>query len=53
MGLGTDGEKENNNLDMFEEMETASLLAKFSNLNEASLDAWSVCKMATSLGRSL
>jgi len=50
VGLGTDGEKENNNLDMFEEMKTASLLAKFSNLNAASLDAWSVCKMATSLG---
>ncbi len=50
VGLGTDGEKENNNLDLFEEMKTASLLAKFSNLNAASLDAWSVCKMATSLG---
>jgi len=32
VGLGTDGEKENNNLDMFEEMKTASLLAKFSSL---------------------
>ncbi|MBI1452275.1 MULTISPECIES: amidohydrolase family protein [Acinetobacter] len=50
VGLGTDGEKENNNLDLFEEMKTASLLAKFSNLNAASLDAWSVCKMGTSLG---
>jgi 5-methylthioadenosine/S-adenosylhomocysteine deaminase len=28
VGLGTDGEKENNNLDMFEELKTASLLAK-------------------------
>jgi 5-methylthioadenosine/S-adenosylhomocysteine deaminase len=47
VGLGTDGEKENNNLDMFEEMKTASLLAKFDNLDAAALDAWSVCRMAT------
>jgi 5-methylthioadenosine/S-adenosylhomocysteine deaminase len=50
VGLGTDGEKENNNLDMFEEMKTASLLAKFSQLDAAALDAWSVCAMATSTG---
>ena len=30
VGLGTDGEKENNNLDMFEEMKTSSLLGKLS-----------------------
>jgi len=47
VGLGTDGEKENNNLDMFEEMKTASLLAKFDGLDAAALDAWSVCRMAT------
>lgn len=47
VGLGTDGEKENNNLDMFEEMKTSSLLAKFSTLDAAALDAWSVCAMAT------
>ncbi len=39
VGLGTDGEKENNNLDMFEEMKASSLLAKFSNLDAAALDA--------------
>jgi len=50
VGLGTDGEKENNNLDMFEEMKTASLLAKFSNLDAAALDSWSVCQMATLTG---
>ena len=50
VGLGTDGEKENNNLDVFEEMKTASLLAKFKQLDAAALDAWSVCEMATSLG---
>lgn len=47
VGLGTDGEKENNNLDMFEEMKVASLLAKVSKLDAAALDAWSVCRMAT------
>jgi 5-methylthioadenosine/S-adenosylhomocysteine deaminase len=47
VGLGTDGEKENNNLDMFEEMKTASLLAKFSKLDASALDAWSICRMAT------
>ncbi|CAB3802126.1 amidohydrolase family protein [Pararobbsia alpina] len=50
VGLGTDGEKENNNLDMFEEMKIASLLAKVSQLDAQALDAWTVCKMATSSG---
>jgi len=47
VGLGTDGEKENNNLDMFEEMKVASLLAKLSGLDAQALDAWTVCGMAT------
>lgn len=47
VGIGTDGEKENNNLDMFEEMKVASILAKFSNNDAAALDAWSVCRMST------
>jgi 5-methylthioadenosine/S-adenosylhomocysteine deaminase len=50
VGLGTDGEKENNNLDVFEEMKVASLLAKFAQLDAAALDAWSICEMATSNG---
>jgi 5-methylthioadenosine/S-adenosylhomocysteine deaminase len=50
VGLGTDGEKENNNLDMFEVMKVSSLLAKLSKLNAAALDAWSVCRMATTGG---
>ncbi len=50
VGLGTDGEKENNNLDVFEEMKTASLLAKFTKLDAAALDAWTVCRMATLYG---
>ena len=47
VALGTDGEKENNNLDLFEEMKTASLLAKLSRLDASALDAWTICKMAT------
>ena len=47
VGLGTDGEKENNNFDMFDEMKCASLLAKVSTLDAAALDAWSACRMAT------
>lgn len=50
VGLGTDGEKENNNLDMFEEMKTSSLLAKLSKLDASALDAWTVCHMATITG---
>jgi len=50
VGLGTDGEKENNNLDLFEEMKTASLLAKLSKLDASALDAWTVCHMATITG---
>lgn len=50
VGLGTDGEKENNNLDVFEEMKVASLMAKLASLDAAALDAWSVCRMATITG---
>ena len=47
VGIGTDGEKENNNLDMFEEMKFASLLAKFANQDAAALNSWDVMRMAT------
>jgi 5-methylthioadenosine/S-adenosylhomocysteine deaminase len=50
VGLGTDGEKENNNLDLFEELKVASLLAKLSAMDAAVLDAWEVLAMATSGG---
>lgn len=50
VGLGTDGEKENNNLDLFEELKAASLLAKLSAGNAAALDSWDVLHMATRLG---
>lgn len=47
VGLGTDGEKENNNFDLFEEMKAASLLGKLKHLDAAALDAWTVLRMAT------
>ncbi|WP_028310942.1 amidohydrolase family protein [Derxia gummosa] len=47
VGLGSDGEKENNNLDLFEEMKVASLLAKLTALDAGALDAWDVLGMAT------
>jgi 5-methylthioadenosine/S-adenosylhomocysteine deaminase len=50
VGIGTDGEKENNNLDMFEEMKVASLLGKLRSLNAAALDSWNVLRMATITG---
>lgn len=47
VGIGTDGEKENNNLDMFEDMKVTSLLGKLKNLDASALDAWQVLRMAT------
>jgi len=47
VGLGTDGVKENNNLDMFEEMKFASLMQKLHRLDATSLDANTTFRMAT------
>jgi 5-methylthioadenosine/S-adenosylhomocysteine deaminase len=47
VGLGSDGEKENNNLDMIEEMKFASLLQKVSTLDPTAGDPWDVLAMAT------
>jgi 5-methylthioadenosine/S-adenosylhomocysteine deaminase len=47
VGLGTDGEKENNNFDMFEEMKGASLLGKLRQLDAAAMDSWECLAMAT------
>ncbi|MQY20175.1 amidohydrolase family protein [Nocardia macrotermitis] len=47
VGLGSDGEKENNNLDMLEEMKVASLLQKVSTLDPTSGDPWDILTMAT------
>ncbi len=50
VALGTDGEKENNNLDMLEEMKFASLLQKVSTLDPTSGDPWDILDMATLSG---
>ena len=47
VGIGTDGEKENNNFDMFEEMKAASLLGKLKDRDAAAMDSWDVLRMAT------
>lgn len=47
VGLGTDGCASNNNLDLFQEMDSASKLAKVFTRNPTSLDARTVLKMAT------
>lgn len=50
VGLGSDGEKENNSLDLFDEMKFASLLQKVSTLDPTSGDPWDVLDMATLSG---
>jgi 5-methylthioadenosine/S-adenosylhomocysteine deaminase len=50
VGLGTDGEKENNNFDMFEELKAASLLGKLRHRDAAAMDSWACLEMGTSLG---
>jgi 5-methylthioadenosine/S-adenosylhomocysteine deaminase len=50
VGIGSDGEKENNNLDLLEEMKFASLLQKVSTMDPAAGDPWDVLAMATSEG---
>ena len=47
VGLGTDGPASNNNLDMFEEMDTASKLQKVVRLDPTALPATTVFEMAT------
>lgn len=50
VALGSDGEKENNNLDLFEEMKFASLLHKVSTLDPTVGDPWETLDMATLSG---
>ncbi|MGW6356804.1 amidohydrolase family protein [Streptomyces sp. NPDC055092] len=47
VGLGSDGEKENNNLDLLEVMQFASLLQKVSTLDPTTGDPWDILTMAT------
>jgi 5-methylthioadenosine/S-adenosylhomocysteine deaminase len=47
LGLGTDGAASNNDLDMFEEMDTAALLAKHASGDPTAASARSVFEMAT------
>lgn len=50
VSIGTDGEKENNNFDMFEEMKVASLLGKLRYDAVQPLDSWEVLRMGTITG---
>jgi len=50
VGLGTDGCASNNNLDLFQEMDTAAKLGKLSNLDPTDMSAQTVLAMATSYG---
>jgi 5-methylthioadenosine/S-adenosylhomocysteine deaminase len=50
VGIGSDGEKENNNLDLIEEMKVASLLQKVTTLDPTTGDPWDVLALATSEG---
>ena len=50
VGMGTDGEKENNNLDMVEEMKFGSLLQKVSTLDPTTGDPWDILDLATASG---
>ncbi len=50
VGLGTDGCASNNNLDLFEEMDTAAKLQKVGTMDPTALNAPTVLKMATVSG---
>lgn len=47
VGIGTDGPSSNNDLDMWEEMRTASLLQKVSSSDPCALPAYQTLQMAT------
>lgn len=47
VAIGTDGAASNNDLDMWEEMRSASMLQKVARMDACVLPAWEVLKMAT------
>ena len=47
VGLGTDGAASNNNLDMFEEMDTAAKIHKFATKDPTTMPAKTIFRMAT------
>lgn len=53
VGLGTDGCASNNNLDLFQEMDSAAKLGKVFTLDPVSMGAETVLKMATSWGAKI
>ncbi len=50
VGLGTDGCASNNNLDMFQEMDSAAKLGKLAQLDPTAMSAGTVLRMATCRG---
>jgi 5-methylthioadenosine/S-adenosylhomocysteine deaminase len=50
VSIGTDGPASNNDLDMWEELRAASLLAKVASADPCALSAWEVLHMATAGG---
>ncbi|MCL6610895.1 MAG: amidohydrolase [Peptococcaceae bacterium] len=50
VGLGTDGAASNNNLDMLEEMRSAALLQKVTNMDPLALPSFEALRMATAGG---
>jgi 5-methylthioadenosine/S-adenosylhomocysteine deaminase len=53
VGLGTDGCSSNNNLDLFQEMDTAAKLSKVFERDPVALEAKTILKMATVGGGSI
>ncbi len=50
VGLGTDGEKENNNFDMSEALKAASLMGELRHRDAAAMEPWSCLEVGTRLG---